>query len=159
MIEVARQHSPDNVNCILADAVGNPLPADDYDAIFSISALHHMPLQEALLRFAAALRPGGILAMIALPRPDLRRELSVEGIAAIGHRLLGAMFWAARSAGRNGWFGKDLSHTSMPVVLNPPLTTGEVDQQASAVLRGARTRRLVFWRYFLLWRKPNNGAR
>jgi hypothetical protein len=42
----------------------------------------------------AALRPGGVLAAIALPRPDLRHELPVEIVAAAGHRLLGAMFLA-----------------------------------------------------------------
>src|SRR5271165_3938160 len=64
MIEVARQRTPDNVNCILVDVLSDPLPGDAYDAIFSISALHHMPLQ--------------VLAVIALPRMDLVRELPAE---------------------------------------------------------------------------------
>ena len=42
----------------------------------------------------------------------------------------------------------------MPVVLDPSLTTRQVRQQASAFLPGAHVRRLVFWRYFLLWQKP-----
>src|SRR5262249_196071 len=71
MIELARQRPPDNVNCVLADALTDPLPHGDYDAIFSISALHHMPLQDALQRFATLLRPGGVLAVVALPRADL----------------------------------------------------------------------------------------
>jgi hypothetical protein len=51
-----------------------------------------MPLQDALPVLAAALRPGGVLAAIALPRPDVRRELPAEIVAAAAHRLLGAMF-------------------------------------------------------------------
>jgi SAM-dependent methyltransferase len=157
MIELARRRTPGNVSCVLADALTGSLPGGDYDAIFSISALHHMPLREALPRLAAALRPGGVLAVVALPRSDLRREPHFEVAAAAGHRLLGAMFLAARSVGSQGWFAKDSTHGTMPVVMDPPLTTREVARHASAVLPGARVRRLVFWRYLLLWRKPHDA--
>jgi SAM-dependent methyltransferase len=155
MIEEAKRRTPGNVNCILADVLDGPLPGTDYDAIFSISALHHMPLQESLPVLEAALRPGGVLAAIALPRPDLRHELPVEIVAAAGHRLLGAIFLAKRSLGRNGGFAKDEStRSAMPVVMDPPLTTREVASQAAAVLPGVRVRRLLFWRYLLIWQKP-----
>lgn len=117
MIEAARQRTPANVHCILADVLTDPLPGGVYDAIFSISALHHMPLEDALLRFAVLLRPGGILAAIALPRPDLLHELPRELVAAVGHRLLGATFVAARSFGSKDWFAKDSSRPAMPVVM------------------------------------------
>jgi 2-polyprenyl-3-methyl-5-hydroxy-6-metoxy-1,4-benzoquinol methylase len=154
MIEMARQHTPENVKCFLADALTDPLPAGAYDAIFSISALHHMPLQDALRRFAALLRPGGVLAAVALPRRDLPRELPIEFVAALGHRLLGAAFLTARSVGSQDWFVKDGTHAAMPVVMHPPLTTRDVACQAAAVLPGVRVRRLVFWRYLLHWTKP-----
>jgi ubiquinone/menaquinone biosynthesis C-methylase UbiE len=151
MIEIARQRAPDNVNCLLADVLTDPLPGSSYDAIVSISALHHMPLQDALRRFAALLRPGGVLAVIALPRRDLRSELPAEAVAAVAHRLFGAAFVAARSAGNDDWFAKDATHAAMPVVMEPQLTTREVADQAGAVLPGVRVRRLVFWRYLLRW--------
>jgi len=153
MIELARQRTSDNVNCILADVLTDPLPVDGYDAIFSISALHHMPLEDALLRLAALLRPAGVLAAIALPRTDLVRELPTEVVAAVGHPLLGAGFVAARSVGSSDCFAKDKSHAAMPVVMDPQLTTREVAQRAGAVLAGARVRRLVFWRYLLHWQR------
>ncbi|MGH3631883.1 MAG: class I SAM-dependent methyltransferase [Sciscionella sp.] len=68
MIDAASKRAPANVSCILADALVDPLPDSAYDAIFSISVLHHMPLQDALPRFAAALRPGGTLAVAAARR-------------------------------------------------------------------------------------------
>jgi SAM-dependent methyltransferase len=154
MIEVARQCTPDNVNCILADVLTDPLPGGAYDAIFSISALHHMPLADALLRFAALLRPGGVVAAIALPRMELVRELPAEIVAAVGHPSLGAAFVAARSVGSSGWFAKDRTRASMPVVIDPQLTTRQVAQQAGAVLPGVLVRRLVFWRYLLRRDKP-----
>jgi SAM-dependent methyltransferase len=151
MIAEAKRRTPSNVNCVLADVLADSLPATDYDAVFSISALHHMPLQDALPVLAAALRPGGVLAAIALPRPDVRRELPVEIVAAVGHRLLGAMFLTKRLLGSNSGFAKD---STMPVVMDPSLTTREVARQAAAVLPGVRVRRLLFWRYLLIWQMP-----
>ena len=46
----------------------------------------------------------------------------------------------------------------MPKVLDPPLTTRQVRQHATAALPGARVRRLVFWRYLLLWQRPIEGG-
>lgn len=154
MIEEAKRHTPGNVNCVLADVLADPLPGKDYDAIFSISALHHMPLRDALPVFKAALRPGGVLAAIALPRLDLRHELPAEIAAAAGHRLLGVMFLAQRSLAGSGGFAKDSACSAMPVVMDPPLTTREVAAQAAAILPGVRVRRLLFWRYLLIWQKP-----
>ncbi len=154
MIEIAGRVTPRNVTCILADVLDEPLPDEGYDAIVSINALHHVPLEDVLPRLAAAMRPGGVLAAAALPRLDLLRELPAELAATVGHRLFGVAFATLRAAGRGSWYGKQPSHRIMPVVLDPPLTTRQVRRQASAILPGARVRRLVFWHYFLLWQKP-----
>ena len=154
MIEEAKRRTPGNVNCVLADVLADSLPGHDYDAIFSISALHHMPLPDALPVLAAALRPGGVLAAIALPRRDMPRELPAEIAAAAGHRVLGAIFLTKRLLGSDGGFAKDAAHAAMPVVMDPPLTTQEVAHQAAAVLPGVRVQRLLFWRYLLIWQKP-----
>lgn len=154
MIEAANQATPGNVTCLLSDALADPLPGTDYDAIVSISALHHMPLQEALRCLAAALRPGGVLALVAVPRKNLPRELPAELIATAGHHLLGATFLLARAVGSSHWLANGSTHATMPVVMDPPLSTREVRQQAGAVLPEVRIRRLVFWRYLLLWQKP-----
>ena len=85
---------------------------------------------------------------------DLPRELPAEAAAAIGHRLLGAAFAIRRARGRGRWYAKDPGHARMPVVLDPSLTTRQVRQQATALLPGAQVRRLLFWRYLLVWQKP-----
>jgi SAM-dependent methyltransferase len=154
MIDEARRVAPPSVTCILADVLRDPLPAARYDAIVSITALHHAPLEEVLPRLAGALRPGGFLAAVALPHRDLPYELPVELTAAIGHRLLGTAFATLRACGRGRWYALEPSHLTMPVVLDPPLTTRQVRQQATALLPGSQVRRLVFWRYLLLWQKP-----
>jgi SAM-dependent methyltransferase len=158
MIEAARAATPTNVTCVVGDFMQYEFADNSYDAIFSISALHHMPLEDALSRMAAALYPGGVLAAIALPRSDLPRELPVELVAATGQRLLGAAFAAARCAGRRSWYAREPSHDVMPIVLDPPLTTRSIRISANSILPGAHVRRLVFWRYFLTWRKPTDSV-
>lgn len=165
MIEQASGRVPANVTLIHADILTAPLPYGHYDAIVSISALHHMALREVLPRLAAALRPGGVLAVVALPRTDLPRELPVELAAGLGHRLLGAAFAVLRASGRGtgrrgtgrrgSWFAMAPGRGEMPVVLRPPLTTAQVRREATALLPGARVRRRLFWRYSLLWQKPD----
>jgi SAM-dependent methyltransferase len=154
MIEAARQMTPANVTCILGDVMRDPLPAERYDAIVSVTALHHLPVEDALRRLSRALRPGGVLAAVALPRHDLPRELPVELLAATGHRVFGATFAVLRASGRGGWYRLEPSHEAMPKVLDPPLTTRQVRQHAAATLPGARVRQLVFWRYLLIWQRP-----
>jgi ubiquinone/menaquinone biosynthesis C-methylase UbiE len=154
MIDEAKRVAPPNVTCILADVLQDPLPDARYDAIVSITALHHTPLEEVLPRLAGALRPGGVLAAVALPQSDLPQELPTELAAVIGYRLFGAAFAILRASGRGRWYAMERSHAIMPVVLDPSLTTRQVRQQVSALLPGAHVRRLVFWRYFLLWQKP-----
>ncbi|MFD6155728.1 class I SAM-dependent methyltransferase [Nocardia sp. NPDC060256] len=156
MIDAAKQAAPDNVTCIVGDVLAQPLPAASYDAIVSISTLHHLPLDKTLPVLADALRPGGVLAVVALPRADLPRELPVEIMAALGHRVLGVAFAGLRRCGRGDWHALAPSHEDMPVVLDPPLTTRQVRQQAVAILPGARVRRLVYWRYSLVWQKPDS---
>lgn len=154
MIEQARRVAPANVTCVLADVLKEPVVESAYDAIVSVCALHHMPLDEALPRLAAALRPGGVLAVVALPRQDLLREWPAELIAAVGHRVFGVAFAALRTSGRRGWYAMQPSHPIMPVVMNPSWTTRQVKEQAAELLPGAQVRRLIFWRYLLLWHKP-----
>ncbi|MCK9921248.1 class I SAM-dependent methyltransferase [Frankia sp. AgPm24] len=157
MVEQARRRTPPNVTRVLVDVLVDPLPGEDYDAIVSITALHHMPLPDALAVLAAALRPGGVLAAVVLPRQDLRREWPLELTAALAHPLLGAVFLTNRLLRGTRMFPKEHhTRTGMPVVMNPPLTTRQAAHVAAAVLPGARVRRLLFWRHLLLWEKPTH---
>ena len=94
MVAPARARVPANVRVIEADVLDLALPPGGYDAVVSVSVLHQMPLEEALRVLAAAVRPGGVLAVVALPRSDLPRELPVEAAAAVLHRVVGLVRWA-----------------------------------------------------------------
>lgn len=77
--------------------------------------------------------------------------------AAVAHRGFGVYFRVKRLLGRGDAFATEPSHDVMPVVMEPPLSTREVAREASAVLPGVKVRRLLFWRYLLVWRKPAAG--
>jgi SAM-dependent methyltransferase len=154
MIEAARRRAPANVTCVHADVMEVPLRADHYDAILSITAFHHLALGEALRHLAPALRPGGVLAAVVLPRVDLPREAPTEVVAAAANRAMGALFATLRATDSAGWYGLDPANEAMPKVFDAPLTTRQAREVAAATLPGARVRRLLFWRYLLLWRRP-----
>ena len=153
MFAEARRLAPPDLTLHLADAMDVDLPTGAYDAVVSSSVLHHLPLAEALPRMAGWLRPGGVLAAVALPRVDLPRELPVELAATTAHHGLGLAFAALRPVTGAGLFRHQPSHDVMPIA-DPTLTVREVRRQAAAVLPGVRIRRLVLWRYLLTWRKP-----
>jgi SAM-dependent methyltransferase len=89
MIDRARRRVPDNVTCTVADVLESPPSPDTYDAVVSVSALHHMDLADALPVLSDALRPGGVLVAVALPRKDLWREWPIELAATAAHHALG----------------------------------------------------------------------
>ncbi|MGY1712941.1 class I SAM-dependent methyltransferase [Geodermatophilus nigrescens] len=146
MVALARARVPATVRVDRADVLDLALPAGGYDAVVGMSVLHHLPLEEALRALAAALRPGGVLAMVALPRTDLPRELPLELTAAVADRAVGL-----RRAVRGLAAGAPVP--GMPM-RDPELTVREVRARARAVLPGVRVRRLLFWRYLLVWQRP-----
>ena len=140
MIEKAKRVVPSNVTCILADVLQEPLPGTRYDAIVSISALHHAPVEEVLPRLARALRPGGVLAAAALPRFDLVHELPAELTAAIGYRMFGAAFATLRAVGGGRWYAKEKLVAGLA-----GRSADEVDEVLDRRKRAAACRRTI-WR-------------
>lgn len=99
-------------------------------------------------------RPGGVLDAVALPRVDLPRELGVELAAAVAHTALGVAFAALRSLTGADLFRPEATHGAMPVA-EPDRTVREVRADAARLLPGVRVRRLLFWRYLLVRRRPS----
>ena len=153
MVSAAAHGAPPNLTLHLADLRTADLPAGHYDAVLSSALLHHLPLADVLPRMARWVRPGGVLAAVALPRVELPRELGVELAAAVAHAALGPVFAALRPLTGVDLFRPEATHRAMPVA-EPDRTTRQVRAEAARLLPGARVRRLLFWRYLLLWRRP-----
>lgn len=153
MVERARQAAGRGVMVRQADLLTDPLPEAAYDAVVSLSTLHHLPLQAALPRLAMSLRPGGRLIAVALPRVELPRDLPVEMAAVGAQAAVAAALGLARFVGVPALVKDD---DGMPVIA-PELTLQQVRREAQAVLPGARVRRLLFWRYLLEWDRPHEA--
>jgi len=156
MIAEAVRTVPANVTCLLGDAATADLPFDAYDAVTSISALHHLDLPVVLPRLAAALRPGGLLIAVSHHRLVIPRGLPADAVSVLGSnaRRVVLLCLPAGRQSRREMYRRRAAQPPMPVK-NPTLTLREVRAQAAAVLPGSRVRWLLHWRYELTWRKPD----
>jgi SAM-dependent methyltransferase len=150
MVQRARLTVGPGVVVRQADLLTDPIPEGTYDAVVSMSALHHFPLRAALPRLATALRPGGRLIAVALSRVELPRDLPVEMAASGAQAAVAVAVGLTRLVGVHALVKDD---DGMPVVA-PELTVRQVRREAQAVLPGARVRRLLFWRYILEFDRP-----
>ncbi|MFD4724043.1 class I SAM-dependent methyltransferase [Streptomyces seoulensis] len=116
------------------------LPAEGYDFICSVTAVHHMDFTRALLRMRQLLRPGGTLVVVGLAREQSVGEWAVFLTAAPVMRVTKAVRRAGTPEG-------------MPVA-DAEMSYGEVRRAARELLPGVRYRRHVLRRYSLTWRKP-----
>lgn len=155
MVALARERVPANVDVRNLDMTTTHLLPARYDAVTSISALHHVELMQVLPRLAQTLRPGGLLLAVALPKVDLPRDLPIEALSVVGHRLLGAAFRLEQTLTGRRRYAHEASVREMPMQ-DPVLTTQQVREEAARVLPKVRVRRLPFWRYELRWQRPPN---
>lgn len=123
-----------------------------YDAVTAVAALHHMPLGPGLARLAAAVVPGGTLLVLGLYREAHPADL-VASAAALGPQwFIGAGLRAGRTLAR---LPEAPAVPEAPMRVRDPVETlPEIRAEAARRLPGARVRRLLFWRYSLVWTRP-----
>jgi SAM-dependent methyltransferase len=139
---IDRAREQDNgagVEYVTGDFLAYDLRPGSFDVIVSVAALHHMDPAAALSRMRQLLRPGGTLAVVGLARSRLR-DLPADVAGVVGHRVLRV--------------GKKYQQVNAPTVWPPPQTYAQVRRIASDTLPGVRYRRLLLWRYSLVWSKP-----
>lgn len=102
-----------------------------------------MDAEIALSRLSALLRSGGVLAVVGLARSSLG-DLPIDVAAVLPDRIHRrcAPYW---------------QHPS-PIVWPPPESYTSMRGVATRVLRDARFRRRLSWRYTLVWTKPATAA-
>lgn len=120
-----------------------------YDAVTAVAALHHMRLGPALDRLAGAVAPGGSLLVLGLYREGHPADLATN-VAALGPQwFIGAGVRLGRSTARL----LDLSAVpEAPMrMLDPVETLPQIRAEITRRRPGARVRRLLFWRFSLVW--------
>jgi ubiquinone/menaquinone biosynthesis C-methylase UbiE len=140
-IDVARRHDDGaGVEYVVGDFMTHPFEPASFEHIASIAAVHHMDAGAALSRMRELLTPGGTLAIVGLARRRYPADLPYDAAGAIAHRILRAR--------------RTFCEDSAPRVWPPPATFEETRRLARRLLPGVRYRRLVLWRYALVWTKP-----
>jgi len=143
-----------NVEYQVADATRWEFPVERFDCVASIAAMHHLPLEEMLLKIKGALRVGGVLVMLDLCESVGLGGLLIDAVAvpvSIALRLVKSGRMRTPREVREVW----AEHGQRDIY--PRLTT--VRQVCARVLPGAKVRRHLLWRYSIVWRKGGRDGR
>ena len=138
------------VRYLLADVTRMRLPAGRYDVISCLASLHHLPFATvAALR--QALAPGGVLVVLGCYRQRTATDYAVA-LAAAPLNLAARLAVAAAERAR----GRAPGPPRPPIRL-AAMPLGQVREQAARLLPGCTVRRLLFWRYLLVFRRPRDA--
>ncbi|HWM38997.1 MAG TPA: class I SAM-dependent methyltransferase [Streptomyces sp.] len=127
-----------------ADVTQTELPRDHYDFISCLASIHHMPFG-TLTALRDALAPGGTLVVLGCYRERSPLDFAWS-LAAVPVNAVARVAVAVRERARPGpGVRAPVKHPEMPLA--------QVRQEAAALLPGTVVRRLLFWRYLLVFRK------
>jgi methyltransferase len=123
------------------DALTVPeLDGQSFDLITCVAALHHMPLEPALLRMRELLAPGGRLRIVGLAANASAVDWIVSAALLVPVRLASAIHRESRD------IGVPTSH--------PRESLREIRAAVARLLPGCRIRRRFYYRYTIAWDKP-----
>ena len=150
MIGLARERSAQfpNIAFEVADATARELPAERFDCIATIAALHHLPAEEVLPKLKRALRPGGVLLVLDLFQAEGLSDAVAGALAvplSLGLRLLRRGRLRPPREVRRAWDEHGRHDTY--------LTLTQVREVCAEVLPGALVTRHLLWRYSVVWKK------
>ena len=151
MVRVAREQSAHftNIDFRVADVSASGLPAGGFDCVATIATLHHLPLEETLLKMKGALRVGGVLLILDLFQTrglfDAAAGALLAAPLSAGLRLVRHGRVRAPRAVRRAW-AEHGRHDSYP-------TLARVREVCAELLPGAEVRRHLLWRYSVVWKR------
>ncbi|MEU9686824.1 class I SAM-dependent methyltransferase [Amycolatopsis japonica] len=152
MIDLARaagSPGPGTISYRQADVVAEKLPDEAYDFISCLAMLHHVPF-DTVTRLRDALVPGGVLAVLGLGRPSTVGDYARALVASPINALARVVVYAGDRL--NG--GADPLPTAPIAETYPPMS--RIRRDAAGLLPGSKVRNLLFFRYLLVYRRPED---
>lgn len=137
------------VNFICGDYLRQPM-THPYDAIVSVATVHHMDCEDFLRKAQSDLRPGGSLLVL-----DLYQQQGVRGLCL---NLIAKPLSLMLRVLHNGRLRPNKAHRALWAAharTDQFLSLNEIRNVARKVLPGCKVKRLLFWRYLLVWQKPD----
>lgn len=151
MIRLAQERSEQypNIDFQLADVLSWEFPREHFDCIVSIATLHHLPLEDLLIKMKNSLTANGTLIVLDVfqERPsDILTSLAAIPVNLILKYLKTGRFRDSREV-REAWaeHGKRDSY----------LTLSQVRHICRATLPGAKVKKHLLWRYSIIWQKTS----
>ncbi|MCH6159714.1 class I SAM-dependent methyltransferase [Streptomyces marispadix] len=129
-----------------ADVRADQLPDGHYDFISCIASLHHMPF-DTVLTLRKALAPGGVLAVLGLCPARTPADF-VCAVPAL------ALLTTQRLLHRR----RPQAAVQVPMVWPPPMSYAQTRAEAARLLPGSTLRRLLWWRYLLVYRADGTNG-
>ena len=150
MIRLARERSRcySNIEFHVADATTWDFPLERFDCVASLATLHHLPIEEMLLKMKGALRPGGVLVVLDLYRATGLFDTFTSLVAISTNlvlRLVKNGRLRERREVREAWaeHGKNDFYS----------TLAQISRICETALPGARMRKHLLWRYSIVWKR------
>jgi SAM-dependent methyltransferase len=150
MVRIARHRSAGYPN--IAYRVGNIVEIDlavsQLDCIIMIAALHHLPAAPVLEKLKRSLRPGGVLILHDLFRPEGLFDRLIDLVRLptnLAYRWFRVGKLRASREVRQAWAEHGRSERY--------LTKREVRAMRDDCLSGAYVKYHLLWRYTVVWRK------
>jgi len=130
-----------NTTFINGDVLTHTLQPNSFDFLAAVATLHHLPLRRALQRFSDLLRPGGVLVIVGLYRTVTPADYALAATAL-------PISWVIRLLRGEEQVGAPIR--------DPQETLRLIREETASVLPGAVLRRQFFFRYTIVWRKPES---
>ena len=150
MIEVAKQRSRQlsNIDFQVADVLQWELPDENFDVIVSIATLHHLPTESLLPNLKAGLKPGGRLVILDLLEHENLRDRLSDFIAV-------PLNWCFQVFKNRHLQQSSEAAAAMRehVRTDKYLTLSQAQRIYTSLLRRAKVRKHLFWRYSVVWEK------
>ena len=132
------------------DVTEAELAKGHYDFISCLASIHHVPF-DTVSSLRSALAPGGVLVILGCYKEKTPLDWACSMLAVpvnAAARLVVAVVDRFRPASAG------LGRASVPV-RKPSMSLPRIRQEAAVLLPGCRVRRLLFWRYLLVFRNAS----
>lgn len=150
MIEVAKEKSKQypNIDFQVADVLQWKFPSEEFDAIFSIATVHHLPVEELLPNLKAALKLGGKLVILDLLEHENLGDKLSDFIAV----PLNYFFQTTKN--RDIKISPEAAEAMREHLrIDKYLTLSQARRIYQSSLRKAKVKKHLFWRYSMVWKK------
>lgn len=149
MIRIAQERSGhlSNIDFQVADALAWEFPPEQFDCIVSITTLHHLPMEQMLIKMKAALAPNGTLIVLDLFQESLSDMFTIMLAIPVNFVLKYLKTGRVRQpqAVREAWAEHGKHDTYMSL--------SQLRQICKTILPGAQVKKHLLWRYSLIWKK------